>query len=131
MVAAAETETIVENELYRITFTNRGAQVKSWVLKKYCSEAQGRKLDKDCKDAQGKQWDLDLVNQKAAASFGYPLSLYTYEPNLTSELNQALYQASATGTVAAPLELSSSMPRARSRSPRLIPLTTATSSTPR
>jgi YidC/Oxa1 family membrane protein insertase len=29
---AAET-TIVENELYRIEFTNRGAQVVSWILK--------------------------------------------------------------------------------------------------
>jgi YidC/Oxa1 family membrane protein insertase len=42
------------------------------------------------------------VNQKAAADFGYPLSLYTYEPALTTELNQALYQPSGTGKVAAP-----------------------------
>jgi YidC/Oxa1 family membrane protein insertase len=33
--AVAESETVVENDLYRITFTNRGAQVKSWILKKY------------------------------------------------------------------------------------------------
>ncbi len=87
IVAAAETQTIVENELYRITFTNRGAQVKSWILKKY-------------KDSHGRP--LDLVNQRAAADFGYPLSLYTYEPALTTELNQALYQSSATGIVTAP-----------------------------
>ena len=87
VVAVAESQTIVENDLYRITFSNRGAQVKSWILKKY-------------KDSQGHP--LDLVNQKAAADFGYPLSLYTYEPALTSELNQALYQPSATGTVMAP-----------------------------
>ena len=87
VVAAAESQTIVENELYRITFTNRGALVKSWILKKY-------------KDAQGRP--LDLVNQRAAPDFGYPLSLYTYEPALTTELNQALYQPSATGVVAAP-----------------------------
>jgi YidC/Oxa1 family membrane protein insertase len=87
VVAAAESLTVVENELYRITFTNRGAQVKSWILKKY-------------KDSQGRP--LDLVNQKAAADFGYPLSLYTYEPALTSELNQALYQPSSTGKVSAP-----------------------------
>ena len=102
VVAAAETQTIVENELYRITFTNKGAQVKSWILKHYCADAQGRKLDKDCKDAQGKSWNLDMVNQQAAANFGYPLSLFTYEPALTTELNQALYQASSTGVVAAP-----------------------------
>jgi len=87
VVAASESQTIVENELYRITFTNRGAQVKSWILKKY-------------KDSHGHP--LDMVNQNAAASFGYPLSLYTYEPALTAELNQALYQPSAIGVVAAP-----------------------------
>ncbi|MGA2849721.1 MAG: hypothetical protein ABSE46_12055, partial [Terracidiphilus sp.] len=32
VVAASETETTVENELYKIVFTNRGAQVKSWIL---------------------------------------------------------------------------------------------------
>ena len=36
--ASAEAETVVENGLYRIVFTNRGAQVKSWVLKKYKDE---------------------------------------------------------------------------------------------
>jgi YidC/Oxa1 family membrane protein insertase len=87
VVAATESQTIVENELYRIVFSNRGALVKSWILKKY-------------KDSHGHP--LDMVNQSAAASFGYPLSLYTYEPALTTELNQALYQPSATGIVAAP-----------------------------
>jgi YidC/Oxa1 family membrane protein insertase len=87
VVAVSESQTIVENELYRITFTNRGALVKSWILKHY-------------KDSQGHP--LDLVNQRAAANFGYPLSLFTYEPALTTELNQALYQSSATGIVAAP-----------------------------
>ena len=87
VVAAAESQTVVENELYKITFTNRGAQVKSWILKKY-------------KDSRGRP--LDLVNQQAAATFGYPLSLFTYEPGLTTDLNQALYQPSATGVVAAP-----------------------------
>jgi YidC/Oxa1 family membrane protein insertase len=87
VVAAKETQTVVENELYRITFTNRGAQVKSWILKKY-------------KNSHGQP--LDLVDQPAAQSFGYPLSLYTYEPALTSELNSALYEASSVGTVTAP-----------------------------
>jgi YidC/Oxa1 family membrane protein insertase len=88
VAASAETLTVVENELYKITFTNKGAKVKSWILKKY-------------KDSQGRP--LDLVNKRTAPDFGYPLSLYTYEPALTDELNnQALYQASATGNVAAP-----------------------------
>jgi YidC/Oxa1 family membrane protein insertase len=87
IAAAAESQTIVENELYKITFSNRGGLVKSWILKRY-------------KDAHGQP--LDLVNQRTAPDFGYPLSLYTYEPALTTELNQALYQPSATGVVTAP-----------------------------
>jgi YidC/Oxa1 family membrane protein insertase len=33
--ASTESETTVENDLYRVTFTNKGAQVKSWILKKF------------------------------------------------------------------------------------------------
>ena len=62
--AAAESTTTIENELYKISFTNRGAQVTSWILKKY-------------KDADGKP--LNLVHTQAADQFGYPLSLYTYD----------------------------------------------------
>ena len=91
VTAAAETETTVENELYKIVFTNRGAQVKSWILKKY-------------KDTEGKP--LDMVQPQASARFGFPLSFFTYEPTLTTQLNQALYQASATGFLAAPNSLS-------------------------
>ena len=42
--AASETETVVENDLYRITFTNRGGQVKSWILKKY-DDDHGKPLE--------------------------------------------------------------------------------------
>ena len=94
VAASLETQTTVENEQYKIVFTNRGAQVKQWILKKY-------------KDTSGKP--LDMVQQQAAAEFGFPLSLYTYEPALTSQVNQALYQVtvdgaqpSATGVVLAP-----------------------------
>ena len=86
---SSETETVVENPLYRIVFTNRGAQVKSWVLKKY-------------KDEDGHP--LDLVN-KEAVKFGLPLSLYTYDENLRNQINSALYVASATGDLTAPGEL--------------------------
>ena len=43
--ASSETETVIENDLYRITFTNRGAQVKSWILKKFDNDAQNGPLD--------------------------------------------------------------------------------------
>ena len=78
--AAAEQEIVVENGLYKITFTNRGAQVKSWLLKKY-------------NDDKGKP--LELVNQTAAPQYGYPLSLWTYDADLKNKLNSALYVAQA------------------------------------
>jgi len=87
--AGAEIETVVENNLYRIVFTNRGAQAKSWVLKKY-------------KDEDGKP--LDLVN-KEAEKFGLPLSLFTYDENLRNQINSALYAAAPSGNVTAPGKL--------------------------
>jgi YidC/Oxa1 family membrane protein insertase len=82
ITAPAETETTVDNELYKIVLTNRGARVKHWILKKYF-------------DDSGKP--LDMVQPQASAHFGFPLSLFTYEPALTSQLNQALYQVTAEG----------------------------------
>ncbi len=84
--ASSEVQTVVENPLYRIVFTNRGAQVKSWVLKKY-------------KDEDGHP--LDLVNP-LAVKFGLPLGLYTYDENLRNQINSALYTGSATGSITAP-----------------------------
>jgi YidC/Oxa1 family membrane protein insertase len=100
IVAAAETGITVENEFYKIVFTNRGAQVQHWILKKYF-------------DSAGKP--LDLVQPQAAEHveaaehLGLPLSLYTYDPAFTTQLNQSLYQVTvsgaqptATGLVVAP-----------------------------
>ena len=90
VAAASESTTVVENELYRITFSNRGGQVTSWILKKYTNFA-GQ--------------PLDLVNAAAAEKFGYPLSIYTYDANLRQRLAQALYVSSATGNLTAPNQL--------------------------
>ena len=65
--AASESETVIENDLYRIVFTNRGGRVKSWVLKKYTDDKGG---------------PLELVNAVAAEKIGYPLSLWTYDETL-------------------------------------------------
>ena len=89
-VAAAESETVVENDLYKITFTNRGAQVRSWILKKY-------------HDDKGNP--LELVNTVAAAKYGYPLSLFTYDEGQRKKLNDALFVASAIGEQHAPASL--------------------------
>ena len=80
--AATVTPITVENALYRITFSNRGGEVTSWILKNY-------------KDDSG-QHPLDLVNHRAASRSGFPLSLYTYEPALTAQLATALYVPSST-----------------------------------
>ena len=89
VAASSEAETVVENDLYRIVFSNRGAQVKSWVLKKW-------------DDDSGKP--LELVNRAAAEKYGYPLALWTYDENLRNRLNSALYVANSTGT-SAPAEI--------------------------
>jgi YidC/Oxa1 family membrane protein insertase len=89
--AASETETVIENDLYRITFTNRGAQVKSWILKRFDNDAQNGRLD--------------LVNPEAAARFGYPLSLWTYDEGLRGRLSSALYVASREGSQTSPTDV--------------------------
>ena len=89
-MASAESETVVENDLYKITFTNRGAQVKSWILKKY-------------RDDKGNP--LELVSVQAAVKFGYPLSFFTYDDGLRKKLNDALYVASATGDQHSPVSI--------------------------
>ncbi len=75
--AAAETTTIVENELYRIVFSNRGAQVVSWQLKRRPDAPT-----QTYKDNEGKP--LDMVHDQAAQLFGYPMSLYTYDGSSVS-----------------------------------------------
>jgi YidC/Oxa1 family membrane protein insertase len=86
--ASSETETVIENDLYRITFTNRGAQVKSWILKKFDNDAQNG--------------PLDLVNAAAAEKYGYPLSLFTYDETLRKRLSDALYIPSREGKQTSP-----------------------------
>jgi YidC/Oxa1 family membrane protein insertase len=82
ILASTESTLTVENDVYRIVFTNRGGQVKQWILKHY-------------QDSAGKP--LDLVQQQISERYGFPLSLFTYEPQLTSQLNSSLYQVSVGG----------------------------------
>jgi YidC/Oxa1 family membrane protein insertase len=99
--AASENTTVVENDLYRITFTNRGGLVKSWILKKFNDESGH---------------ELDLVQERAASLYGYPLSLFTWDAQLGSnkeaqsrlreKVNNALYVASENGKLSTPGDLS-------------------------
>ena len=89
--ASSETETVIENDLYKVTFTNHGAQVKSWILKKFDNDAQNG--------------PLDLVSPAAAQKYGYPLSLWTYDETLRNRLNSALYIPSKEGNLSAPAQI--------------------------
>jgi len=77
--ASSESQTVIENDLYRITFANRGAQVTSWILKKF-------------DDDHGKP--LEMVNNAAAQRYGFPLSLWTYDENQRNKINSVLYVCS-------------------------------------
>jgi YidC/Oxa1 family membrane protein insertase len=90
ITTATLSTTTIDNPEYRIVFTNKGALVQHWILKHY-------------NDSSGHP--LDMVQQQASSRFGFPLSLFTYEPALTKQLNEALYQPSATGTLKAPASL--------------------------
>jgi YidC/Oxa1 family membrane protein insertase len=90
---AAKADTVehavtVENELYRVVFSNRGAVVKSWELKKYMDDSKPQKV-------------LNVVHPEAAqATGGWPLALIFDDPQLQAAANDGLYlvkQAPAEG----------------------------------
>jgi YidC/Oxa1 family membrane protein insertase len=84
--ASTESDTVIENDVYRIVFTNRGGRVKSWILKNFTDDKSGQ---------------LELVNTAAAEKYGYPLTLWSYDESLRNQLNSALYVASAPPAAAA------------------------------
>jgi YidC/Oxa1 family membrane protein insertase len=76
--AASAQDYTLDTELYRVVFSNRGATVKSWTLKKF-------------KDSVGNS--LELVNQKGAEKYGYPFSFTFRDKQPASDLNKALWLA--------------------------------------
>ncbi|HTP87845.1 MAG TPA: membrane protein insertase YidC [Bryobacteraceae bacterium] len=75
--AAAEEQTfVVETSLYQIRFSNRGAVVQSWLLKRF-------------NDHNGKP--LQLLNEAAAAKAGYPFSWIFKQQQPTTDPNKALF----------------------------------------
>jgi YidC/Oxa1 family membrane protein insertase len=91
---AQERTIVVENSLYRVEFSNRGAVVKSWQLKKYKDDAKPQRT-------------LDLVHTESATKTGgWPFSLVFDDPQLEKAANTALYKVSTDGsTVDAPADL--------------------------
>jgi len=75
---------VVENDLYRVEFSNHGAVVKSWQLKKYTDDAKPRRV-------------LDLVHPDAAQQTGgWPMALALDDEQLETAANNGLYQISST-----------------------------------
>ena len=93
-----ERSIVVENNLYRVEFSNRGGVVKSWQLKKYKDDAKPQRV-------------LDLVHQDASQELNaWPLSLSLGDANLDQSANTGLYEvtsggAQAPATLTAPSEL--------------------------
>ena len=94
----AERSIIVENGLYRVEFSNRGAVVKSWQLKKYRDDAKPPRT-------------LDLVHPDASTELSaWPLSIALSSNDLDQSANSGLFVAtskneSAPGSLTAPAEL--------------------------
>ncbi len=78
--AQKEESYVVDNHLYRVAFSNRGAVVRSWILKQF-------------KDSAGKA--LDLVNPTAPAKVGFPFALFFPNQKPGVNLDNALYTAEA------------------------------------
>jgi YidC/Oxa1 family membrane protein insertase len=85
---------VVENALYRVEFSNRGAVVKSWELKNYKDDSKPQKA-------------LDLVHPQAAAEVGgWPFALVFDDPQLGTLANSGLYKISSdANSVEAPADL--------------------------
>ena len=78
---------VVESDLYKVTFSTRGAVAESWILEKY----------RDAKDAP-----LDVIDDEACGKLGFPMSLKVAEGELTAKLNSALYVGTPSGRVLRP-----------------------------
>jgi YidC/Oxa1 family membrane protein insertase len=74
--ADVEQEVVVESDAYRVTFSNRGAVVKSWILKEY-------------EDTEGQP--LELVHAAGGKEYGFPFELVSPGGNPLDDVNEALF----------------------------------------
>jgi YidC/Oxa1 family membrane protein insertase len=77
IVADKEESFVVDTKMYRIQFSNRGATVRSWVLKKFV-------------DSLGRP--LELVNAAAVDKTGFPFSIIPKNARVSADPNQVLYK---------------------------------------
>ncbi len=77
---------VVENGLYRVEISNRGAVVKSWQLKNYKDDAKPQRV-------------LDVVHPDASQQTGgWPFSVVLDDEQLQNAANAGLYQISSDST---------------------------------
>jgi YidC/Oxa1 family membrane protein insertase len=73
----------IENDLYRVEISNRGAVVKSWQLKKYMDDAKPQRV-------------LDVVHPEAAQQTGgWPFAVVLDDEQLGKAANDGLYKISS------------------------------------
>src|SRR2546425_7530657 len=81
-----ERTVVVENSLYRVEISNRGAVVKSWQLKNYKDDAKPQRV-------------LDVVHPDASQQTGgWPFSVVLDDEQLQNAANGGLYQLSSPET---------------------------------
>jgi len=74
---------VIENDLYRVEISNRGAVVKSWQLKKYMDDAKPQHV-------------LDVVHPAVSQQTGgWPFSVVLEDEQLQNAANTGLYQISS------------------------------------
>ena len=76
--ASSEQQFTVDTDIYRITLSNRGGTVRSWILKKY-------------KDRAGKP--LELINPASDSKVAPPFSIVLHDEKAADALNYGLYVA--------------------------------------
>jgi|SRR5437588_1000059 len=81
-----ERTVVVENSLYRVEISNRGAVVKSWQLKNYKDDAKPQRV-------------LDVVHPDASQQTGgWPFAAVLDDEQLQNAANRGLYQLSSPAT---------------------------------
>jgi YidC/Oxa1 family membrane protein insertase len=81
----------IETDLYRVEFSNQGATVRSWILKKY-------------KDGKGKP--LDLVNTKALSRVPAPFAVAFRNQTPPNDPNKGLFRVERSGDLGVTFEYS-------------------------
>jgi len=76
----SEKQIVIETSLFRATWSNKGAVLKSWILKKYQGEEKN---------------NLELVSPRSSEANIFPLSLLTEDPSFNREVNDVFYKSSA------------------------------------